>query len=232
MDLRTFSKSTLIILIFANSKAQAVKVCIALAVFCTFGLQFFVCLEIGWNSIKDNFTERPTLVNYVMRTVLVTAAVLLAVAVPTISPFIGVIGAFCFSILGLLVPVNEFTMIFLQSAPVTLIVCCSSRFSIKGCHRNGHILGEWFRSRQLGHLEKCFRLHIWCVGISVRNKRFYRSNHQTICTRIRCFTGSNRNRCVDDFRQQFKQLKIIRFPSTISTQLTWTTTCWNCCIEI
>lgn len=31
--------------------------------------------------------------------------VLLAVAVPTIEPFIGLIGAFCFSILGLLIPV-------------------------------------------------------------------------------------------------------------------------------
>lgn len=40
-----------------------------------------------------------------MRTILVTAAVLLAVAVPTISPFIGLIGAFCFSILGLLIPI-------------------------------------------------------------------------------------------------------------------------------
>lgn len=47
--------------------AQAVQIFVALAVFCTFGLQFFVCLEIGWNSIKDNFTKRPTLVNYVMR---------------------------------------------------------------------------------------------------------------------------------------------------------------------
>lgn len=31
--------------------------------------------------------------------------VLLAAAVPTIGPFIGLIGAFCFSILGLLIPV-------------------------------------------------------------------------------------------------------------------------------
>lgn len=31
--------------------------------------------------------------------------VLLAVAVPTIAPFIGLLGAFCFSILGLLIPV-------------------------------------------------------------------------------------------------------------------------------
>ncbi|KAG4077274.1 hypothetical protein HA402_009903 [Bradysia odoriphaga] len=85
--------------------AQIVKILIALAVFCTFGLQFFVCVEIVWNGIKDRFTKRPTVVNYVMRTVLVTLAVLIAVAVPTISPFIGLIGAFCFSILGLLVPI-------------------------------------------------------------------------------------------------------------------------------
>lgn len=85
--------------------AQVVKVLIALAVFCTFGLQFYVCLEIGWDAIKEKFTKRPLLVNYMMRTILVTAAVLLAVAVPTIGPFVGLLGAFCFSILGLLVPV-------------------------------------------------------------------------------------------------------------------------------
>ncbi|XP_055702946.1 proton-coupled amino acid transporter-like protein pathetic isoform X1 [Phlebotomus papatasi] len=85
--------------------AQIVKVLIALAVFCTFGLQFYVCLEIGWDAIKANFPNRPTLANYTMRTIMVMSAVLLAVAVPTISPFIGLIGAFCFSVLGLLCPV-------------------------------------------------------------------------------------------------------------------------------
>lgn len=85
--------------------AQAVKILIALAVYCTFGLQFYVCLDIVWTSIRDKFRKRPTLVNYTMRTILVTMSVLLAVAVPTIGPFIGLIGAFCFSILGLLIPV-------------------------------------------------------------------------------------------------------------------------------
>jgi solute carrier family 36 (proton-coupled amino acid transporter) len=85
--------------------AQVVKTLISLAVFCTFGLQFYVCLEIGWDSIKNKFTKRPTLINYMMRTILVTSAVLLAVAVPTIGPFVGLLGAFCFSILGLLVPI-------------------------------------------------------------------------------------------------------------------------------
>lgn len=57
-----------------------------------------------WNCIKDKFTKRPDLADYVMRTIMVTACVLLAVAVPTIGPFMGVIGAFCFSILGLIAP--------------------------------------------------------------------------------------------------------------------------------
>lgn len=50
-----------------NSPAQAVKILIALAVYCTFGLQFFVCLEIVWNGIKEHFTKRPVLVNYITR---------------------------------------------------------------------------------------------------------------------------------------------------------------------
>lgn len=92
--------------------AQAVKILIGLAVFFTFGLQFYVCIDIGWTMIKDKFTKRPMLVNYVMRTVLATLCVLLAVAVPTVGPFVGLIGAFCFSILGLLVPVLLETVVF------------------------------------------------------------------------------------------------------------------------
>ncbi|KOB73554.1 Proton-coupled amino acid transporter 4 [Operophtera brumata] len=87
-----------------DTAAQIVKVSIAIAVYCTFGLQFFVCIEIVWNTIKDKFTKRPNLADYFVRTVLVTICVLLAVAVPTIAPFMGVIGAFCFSILGLIAP--------------------------------------------------------------------------------------------------------------------------------
>lgn len=85
--------------------AQIVLVLIGLAVFFTFGLCFYVCIEISWNSLKHKFTKRPTLVNYMLRTVLVTSSVLLAVAVPKIGPFVGIIGAFFFSILGLLLPV-------------------------------------------------------------------------------------------------------------------------------
>lgn len=84
--------------------AQSVKILVGLAVFFTYGLQFYVCLDIGWTAIKDRFKKNLTFYEYLLRTVLVTLSVALAVAVPTISPFIGLIGAFCFSILGLIVP--------------------------------------------------------------------------------------------------------------------------------
>lgn len=94
-----------IVFSFIYSLAQAVKILIGLAVFFTFGLQFYVCLDIGWNGIKHRCRKHPTLFNYIMRTVMVIVCVMLAVAVPTITPFVGLIGAFCFSILGLIVPV-------------------------------------------------------------------------------------------------------------------------------
>lgn len=81
------------------------KILIGLAVFCTFGLQFYVCLEIGWNGLKERFKSRPMLANYIIRTVMAVICVLLAVAVPAITPFVSLIGAFFFSILGLMVPV-------------------------------------------------------------------------------------------------------------------------------
>ncbi|KAK0093529.1 hypothetical protein PV326_013339 [Microctonus aethiopoides] len=85
--------------------AQVVKILVGLAVFCTFGLQFFVCLDILWTEIKDRFTKRPRLANYIARTLMAIGCVLIAIAVPTIAPLIGLIGAFCFSLLGLLAPV-------------------------------------------------------------------------------------------------------------------------------
>lgn len=84
--------------------AQSVKVLIALAVYCTYGLQYYVCLEIAVNAVKDYPTKHAVLREYAIRTCLVIATVVLAIAVPTIGPFIALIGSLCFSILGLIVP--------------------------------------------------------------------------------------------------------------------------------
>ncbi|XP_061396474.1 proton-coupled amino acid transporter-like protein pathetic [Musca vetustissima] len=46
---------------------QAVKVLTALSIFCTFGLQLYVCMDIISGSIKEKCTKRPLLVNYIIR---------------------------------------------------------------------------------------------------------------------------------------------------------------------
>ncbi|KAK9709779.1 Transmembrane amino acid transporter protein [Popillia japonica] len=86
-------------------KSQAVKILIGLAVFFTFGLQFYVCLDIAWNGVKHRYVKNATFANYVLRTVMVIICVMLAVALPMITPFVGLIGAFCFSLLGLIMPI-------------------------------------------------------------------------------------------------------------------------------
>lgn len=82
-----------------------VKTSVALAVFFTFTLQFFVCLETIWRCLKYFSPTAGTKANYVLRAVLVLISVIIAMVVPKLGPLVGFIGAVCFSILGLLVPV-------------------------------------------------------------------------------------------------------------------------------
>lgn len=85
--------------------SQIVKGFIGLAVFFTYALQFYVCMDIVLAAANDILGKHAIFAEYGLRTILVTLSVLLAVAVPKIGPFISLIGAFCFSILGLLIPV-------------------------------------------------------------------------------------------------------------------------------
>jgi proton-coupled amino acid transporter len=85
--------------------AQAVNVLVGLAVFFTYGLVFYVCLDIVWNEIKYRYSTKETFANYLLRTVMVIVNIVIAVLVPQIIPFVSLIGAFCFSILGLVCPV-------------------------------------------------------------------------------------------------------------------------------
>lgn len=94
------------------SAAQIVNVVIGLAVFFTFGLQFYVCIDIAWNGIKERYQKNKIAAEYIMRTLMVIVCVALAIAVPTIIPFVSLIGAFCFSILGLMVPVGMEVLTF------------------------------------------------------------------------------------------------------------------------
>ncbi|XP_008216697.1 proton-coupled amino acid transporter-like protein pathetic [Nasonia vitripennis] len=85
--------------------AQVVNILIALAVILTYGLQFFVPLEIIWNSIKHKFSHRwEVLGETVMRILMVLLTVSVAMLVPRLEPFISLVGAIFFSFLGIFIP--------------------------------------------------------------------------------------------------------------------------------
>ncbi|XP_044576947.1 proton-coupled amino acid transporter-like protein pathetic isoform X1 [Cotesia glomerata] len=84
--------------------AQAVKVMIAVAIFLTYGLQFYVPMEIIWKNLKHHFGARKLYAEYLVRIGLVIFTVGIAIAVPKLGPFISLVGAICLSTLGLMFP--------------------------------------------------------------------------------------------------------------------------------
>uniref|UniRef100_A0A6M2DZE5 Putative amino acid transporter n=1 Tax=Xenopsylla cheopis TaxID=163159 RepID=A0A6M2DZE5_XENCH len=85
--------------------AQTVKILIGLSILFTFGLQFYVPTSLLWGKIGDKVPKhRQNLVQIAMRIVIIFLMLGLALAVPDLEPFIGLVGAVFFSILGLTVP--------------------------------------------------------------------------------------------------------------------------------
>lgn len=84
--------------------AQLVKVMIAVAIFITYSLQFYVPMEIIWKSVKHRFTSKQTLYEILLRILIVICTVIIAALVPDLGPFISLIGAVCLSMLGLIFP--------------------------------------------------------------------------------------------------------------------------------
>lgn len=115
------------------SLAQFVKLVIAIAIFLTFSLQFYVPMEIIWKSVKGKFNTHKEAAEYSIRIGLVVCqfhqsyptftfckpycivtiwnsflfqilTVVIAAAIPNLGPFISLIGAVCLSTLGLIFP--------------------------------------------------------------------------------------------------------------------------------
>jgi proton-coupled amino acid transporter len=53
--------------------AQAVKLMIAIAIFLTYALQFYVPMEIIWKNIKGNFNHHKMAAEYTLRIALVVS---------------------------------------------------------------------------------------------------------------------------------------------------------------
>ncbi|KAM7358623.1 proton-coupled amino acid transporter-like protein acs isoform 1-T1 [Cochliomyia hominivorax] len=85
--------------------AQSVKLMIAVAIFFTFTLQFYVPMSIIWKGIQNKIApEKQNMSEYALRIVLVIICGAIAVALPNLGPFISLIGAVCLSTLGMIVP--------------------------------------------------------------------------------------------------------------------------------
>ncbi|EDW78915.1 uncharacterized protein Dwil_GK11241 [Drosophila willistoni] len=87
--------------------AQCVKGMLAFAIYITHGLACYVAIDITWNDyVADRLgPQRNKLFwEYAVRTLLVLATFLLAVAIPNLELFISLFGALCLSALGLAFP--------------------------------------------------------------------------------------------------------------------------------
>ncbi|XP_054003935.1 proton-coupled amino acid transporter-like protein pathetic [Hylaeus anthracinus] len=84
---------------------QAVKILIAIAVLFTYGLQFYVPMEIMWNAIKDKCSHKfQGLCETLMRIAMVIFSIIVGLLVPNLEPFISLVGAVFFSVLGISIP--------------------------------------------------------------------------------------------------------------------------------
>ncbi|XP_059468908.1 proton-coupled amino acid transporter-like protein CG1139 [Neocloeon triangulifer] len=84
--------------------AQSVKIMIAVAIFLTYALQFYVPFEIIWRNLKPHFKKNEMVVEFSLRIFLVVCTVGIAAAIPNLGPFISLVGAVCLSTLGLMFP--------------------------------------------------------------------------------------------------------------------------------
>lgn len=74
---------------------------IAFAILFTFGLQFFIPMDILWRKMNHKVpVERHNITQIIMRTGIIFLMGGVAMAVPNLEPFIGLVGAVFFSILG------------------------------------------------------------------------------------------------------------------------------------
>lgn len=77
---------------------------IAVAIFFTYSLQFYVPMEIIWKNMKQQCGARSLYIEYGVRVIIITATVGIAILVPNLGGFISLVGAVCLSTLGLMFP--------------------------------------------------------------------------------------------------------------------------------
>ena len=89
----------------SEAPALIAQILIGLAILFTFGLQFFVPMDILWRKIGHKFPkEKHNLVQVALRTGIMILMAGVSIGVPNLDPFISLVGSVFFSSLGLFVP--------------------------------------------------------------------------------------------------------------------------------
>uniref|UniRef100_A0A1B0A1Z2 Amino acid transporter transmembrane domain-containing protein n=1 Tax=Glossina pallidipes TaxID=7398 RepID=A0A1B0A1Z2_GLOPL len=85
--------------------ADAAKLLMALAILFTYGLQFYIPNDILWSKIKHKFDPKNHNISQILlRTGIILISGGVAAAIPNLEPFISLVGAVFFSLLGIFVP--------------------------------------------------------------------------------------------------------------------------------
>lgn len=77
------------------------KLLMAVAILFTYGLQFYIPMDILWRNISDKFKEENhNRTQILLRTGIILISGGIAAAIPNLEPFISLVGAIFFSLLG------------------------------------------------------------------------------------------------------------------------------------
>ncbi|KAH8298477.1 hypothetical protein KR044_005593, partial [Drosophila immigrans] len=85
--------------------ADCAKLLMAVAILFTYGLQFYVPNEVLWRKIQHKFKpEKHNMTQILLRTGIILVSGGIAAGIPNLEPFISLVGAVFFSLLGIFVP--------------------------------------------------------------------------------------------------------------------------------
>lgn len=91
-----------IIYFIDSSLSQSAQYLIALAILFTFGLQFYIPMDILWRKVHNSISKsKQNMAQIIIRSGIILIMSGVAVAVPDLEPFISLVGAVFFSTLGM-----------------------------------------------------------------------------------------------------------------------------------
>ncbi|KAK0082372.1 hypothetical protein PV325_010510 [Microctonus aethiopoides] len=88
----------------ASSTQQIVKIVVTLSIICSYGLHYYVPVNILWPMISRKITRRHYLYEVIFRLGGVITTTIIAAAIPQMTPLLGLLTAICMTTMMLLLP--------------------------------------------------------------------------------------------------------------------------------